>query len=146
MFRRAPGFTLLEVLVALIIVGIVSALSAGKFHAIGVQQKVARAAQSAQNDLEFAFTLAARNRQPVRISWNSSKMQMAVTDRAGTTYFRRTPLGKDYGFSASNVTFSQSPIEVYPNGLANSTLTISITLESSSRTITMSRGGMVRIQ
>ncbi len=138
---------MLEVVIALMLVGIVSMLSAGRIHKIMVQQRVARAATSVQSDLEAAFTIAARNRQPVRIAWNATKMQMQVTDRAGTTVYRRTPLGKDaYGLSSSGVSFSVNPLEVYPNGLAGNPLTISLSMESSSRTITMSRGGMVKIQ
>lgn len=137
---------MLEVMVALLIVGVVTTLSAGKFHAIIVQARVARAASSLRSDLEAAFTIAARNRQPTRISWNSTALQLDVTNRAGK-YFRRTPLGKDYGLSTSNVTVtpSASPLEVYPTGLSNGTLTIVVSMEKTKRTIQMSRGGMVQV-
>lgn len=138
---------MLEVVIALMLVGIVSMLSAGKIHSIMVQQRVARAATSLQSDLEAAFAIAARNRVPIRITWNSTKMQMQVTDRAGSIFYRRTPLGKEaYGLRSSGVSFSASPLEVYPNGLAANTLTIVLTAEDAKRTITMSRGGMVRIE
>jgi hypothetical protein len=74
-------------------------------------------------------------------------MQMGITDRAGSIYYRRTPLGKDaYGFTASSVTFTNNPLEIYPNGLANDTLAITLSLENNTRTIQVSRAGMVRIQ
>lgn len=130
----------------MIMVGIVSALSAGRIHSLMVQQRVARAATSLQSDLEAAFALAVRNRAPVRIAWNSTKRQMGVTDRAGTTFYRRTPLGTDYGLSASGVAFSKSPLEIYPNGLAEDTLKIVLTIETSTRSIRVSRAGMVRVQ
>ena len=145
--RFRSGFTMLEVVVTLMIVGLVSTLSAGRIHSLIVQQRVARAATSLQGDLESAFTIASRNRQPVRIVWNSAKMQMALTDRTGAIFYRRTPLGQDaYGLKSSGVSFSRSPVEVFPNGLADGTLTITITSETSTRTILMSRAGMVRIQ
>ena len=137
---------MIEIMLVVMIMGVVGALSAGRIHAIIVQQRVARAATSLQSDLESAFAIAARNRRPVRISWNSSKMQMGVTDRGGTVFYRRTPLGKDaYGFSASNVTFTNNPLEIYPNGLAGDTLAIIMSLEGNTRTIVVSRAGMVRI-
>jgi Tfp pilus assembly protein FimT len=137
---------MLEVVIALMLVGIVSMLSAGRIHAIMVQQRVARAATSLQSDLEAAFTIAARNRRPIRIAWDATKMQMQVTDRTGTIFYRRTPLGKEaYGLSSSNVTFSTNPLEVYPNGLAAGSLTIALSLEGNKRTIQMSRGGMVQV-
>jgi prepilin-type N-terminal cleavage/methylation domain-containing protein len=145
-FRRA-GFSLLELLIVLMIVGVISGLSAGRIHAIIVQARVARAATSLQTDLEAAFAIANRNRRPVRIAWSTSSMQMRVTDRSGSVFYRRTPLGRDaYGFTSSNVSFSSSPIEVFPNGLANDTLTITLTAESNTRKIRMSRAGMVLVQ
>jgi len=137
---------MIELMLVLMIMGVVGALSAGRIHSVIVQQRVARAASSLQSDLEAAFAIAARNRRPIRINWNASKMQMGVTDRAGTIYYRRTPLGKDaYGFSASNVTFTNNPLEIYPNGLAGDTLAIVLSLEGNTRTIVVSRAGMVRV-
>ena len=143
--RRA--FTMLEVLVVIVIAGILMAISFPKLHNLMVHQRMARAASAAQSSLESAFAIAGRNRRPIRISWSSSAMQLDVTDRAGTTYYRRTGLGQSpYGLTASNVTFSQSPIEVYPNGLANSPLTITFNLGTDSTHVVMSRAGMVKIQ
>jgi len=138
---------MLETMVVLVVVGVLSTMSIGKLHKILVQQRVTRAANSLRSDIEGAFTIANRNRAPVRITWNSTKMQLQVTNRAGTTYFRRTPFGKEaYGLSASNVTFSSSPVEVYPNGFANSALTITVTLEGNTKTVSVSRAGLVRVQ
>jgi hypothetical protein len=100
-----------------------------------------------ENSLESAFAIAARNRRPIRITWSSTTMQLAVTDRAGTVFYRRTGLGQDpYGLTSSNVTFSKSPIEIYPNGLANSPLTITLTRDNVKKKVVMSRGGMVQIE
>lgn len=138
---------MLEVVVVLTVVGIISALSAGRIHAIIVQQRVSRAATSLQSDLEAAFAIASRNRQPIRITWNASTMQMGVTDRAGAIYYRKATLGTDdFGIPSSGVSFSHSPLEVYPNGIASDSLVIVLTLEGNTRTITVSRTGMVRIQ
>jgi type II secretory pathway pseudopilin PulG len=111
------------------ILGVLTAISAGKITGIMTQQRVARAATAVQGDIETAFAIAGRNRRPVRMVWNASTMQFQVTDRAGTTAYRTTTLSSDaYGLVAGDVTVSASPIEVYPNGLAADTLRITISI------------------
>lgn len=145
--RPRAGFSMLEIMVVLVIVGITSSISIGRIHALIIQERVQRAATSVQNDLEAAFALAARNRRPIRIEWNATTMQLGVTDRAGTTAYRHTNLSQDaYGMRASGVTFSRSPLEVYPNGMANDTLTITIHGPNVTKTIRMSRAGLVLVQ
>jgi hypothetical protein len=74
-------------------------------------------------------------------------MQLGVTNRAGTTAFRHTTLGMDgYGLRTRDVRFSRNPIEVYPNGLAQDTLTITLTRSGMTKHIRMSRAGLVLIQ
>ncbi len=142
-----PGFTLLELMLVIVVGGIVAAMASPRIRDLMAQQRVARAATAIQNDLEAAYAIASRNRRPIRIAWDGSKMQMQITDRAGTVFYRRVTLGADsYGLRSGDVTFSRSPLEIYPNGLANDTLAISLRGLNTSRTVRMTRAGMVRIQ
>lgn len=144
--RNRSGFSMLEIVTVVTIAGITAALSAGRIHAVIMQQRVARAATILQGDLEAAFQISARNRVPIRIRWDAGAMQMGVTDRAGSVYYRKTALGKDFAIKSSGVTFTNNPLEIYPNGLAADTLAITLSAEGNTRTIIMSRAGMVRIQ
>jgi hypothetical protein len=122
-------------------------MSLGKFHDIMNQQRLVRAASVIRTNVEAAFAIAARNRKPVRMTWDATNMQFDITDRAGTTVFRRANLRQDpYGLPANSVTFSSSPVEIYPNGLASSALTITISANNASRTISVTRAGMVQNQ
>lgn len=147
--RRAArtGFTILELLTVMVVVGLISTISAGRIRDLMVQQRLARAATVIQTNAEAAFAIAVRNRRPIRISWNSSAMQMDVTDRAGTTLYRKVGLGQDpYGLSSGTVTFSRSPLEVYPNGLANDTLLITLSSNSVKKKIYITRAGLVQFK
>ncbi len=145
--RARRGFTILELIIVIVVAGVVMTIGFPKVHDLMVQQRVSRASTAVQNTLEAAFAIAGRNRRPIRISWDSSKMQLAVTDRAGTVFYRRTGLGQDpYGLTSSDVTFSASPIEVFPNGLANDSLTITLSTGGVTKKVGMSRGGMVYIK
>lgn len=145
--RPRTGFTVLELVVVMFVVILVTGMSMGKIHDIANQQKVIRAASTIRTSVEAAFSIAGRNRKPVRMSWDNTTMQFLVTDRAGTTVFRRVALGSGpYSLPANSVTFSTSPVEVYPNGLANSTLTVTFSANKVTRTVSVSRAGMVQTQ
>ena len=138
---------MLEMMVVLIIVGITGSVTAGRIHQLMVQNRIQRAASAVRSDLEAAFALAGRNRQPIEITWNSSTMQLGITNRAGTTAFRHTSLGMDaYGLRPQDVQFSASPLEVYPDGLAADTLNITISRGGNSKQVRMSRAGLILIQ
>lgn len=147
--RQHPraGVTLLELMVVVMIMGVVGTMSAGRVHALIVHQRITRAASAVQNDLEAAFATSGRNRRPVRIAWDAASSQLQVTDRAGTKTYRHTNLGRDpYGLVSGAVSVSRSPIEVFPSGLANDTLVVTITLENITKSVRMSRAGMIQIQ
>lgn len=138
---------MLETVVVMTIVAVVSSMFAGRMHDLLIAGRVSRAATSVQNDLESAFAIASRNRRPVRIAWDATTLQLGVTDRAGTMYYRRTALGSDaYGLKASAISISRSPVEVYPNGLANDTLNITLSTSNVTKHIRVTRAGLVRVE
>lgn len=144
---RRPGFTIIELLIVMIMVGVIATLSVGRISDFIVQSNVARAAQSIRNDLQSAFQLAARNRQPVRLTWSSTAMTFSVTDRAQTQVFRRVGLGTTSGYNlrAANVSVYPSSgfVEVFPNGLATDSFTVRISKGAYSKRIRMTRAGLV---
>ena len=147
MLRPRPGFSLLELVIVMVLAGIISGLSFGKITNLIAQQRVAKAAAAITNDLQQAFAIAGRNRRPVRIVIDTAKMQINITDRAQTTNFRRTSLGSTYNLRAANVSFYPStPVEVYPNGLASDTLSITLSANGSTRRLRVTRAGMVQIK
>ncbi|HXT18015.1 MAG TPA: hypothetical protein VN706_20455 [Gemmatimonadaceae bacterium] len=141
------GFTVLELAVVMFVTVLVGGLSLGRIHDIMNQQRVYRASAVIRTNVEAAFALAARNRRPIRMSWDASKSQFNVTDRAGTTVFRHVSLGLDpYGLPSGAVAFSETPIEVFSNGLASDTLVITLSANGTTRTIRVSRAGLVQSQ
>lgn len=138
---------MIEIVIVLMVGGVLSAMSMGKMHDIMVQQRIARAATALHSDLANAFAIAARDRKPTRIYWDATSMQFSVTNHAGTMAYRHTSLGSDaYGLKTGNVSVSESPIDVYPNGLASDSLTITFTTNNLTKSVHMSRAGLVLIQ
>lgn len=145
--RLRHGFTMIEILIVLSVMAVISSISVVGFTRIINQVRLDRAAKTLSYDLQMAFAIVGRNRQPVRIKWDSTKVQFAITDRANSTLFRTRPMGPDtpYKLQASNFTVSRPMVEIYPPGLAADSLNIHIVNGSQMRTISMSRGGLVRM-
>lgn len=144
---RRAGFSLIELLTVFVIAGILGMLSIGSISKQIQQARVQRAAQSITLDLQSAFAISARNRAPVRIVWDSSRMMFSVTNRAQTVAFRKISLGAGAGYNltASQVTvYPSSPVEVFPNGLATDSLSVSINVNGYTKRIRMTRAGLVQ--
>jgi prepilin-type N-terminal cleavage/methylation domain-containing protein len=147
--RSRRGFSILELTVVLILVGIVTAISTGRISAMRAQQQVTRSASVIQTEMEKAFAIAGRNRAPIHILWNPTTMVLSVTNRAETLEYGRTSLRQNFGLKPGDVTVTRDSTEVYPNGFANDTLSITITTKHGSTTYTkrirMSRAGLVKV-
>lgn len=142
--RLRRGFSLLELLTIVVIIGVLASISIGKTRDILTQNRVYRASTVVQTNVEVAWALAARNRRPIRISWDAAKQQMSITDRAGTS-FRRAVLGQDsYGLPAGSVTFVPTMIEVFPDGLADNELLITLSTTGVTKKVRVSRAGLVQ--
>lgn len=149
-FHPRRGFSVLELTVVLVLVGIVTAVAGTRVTAMMTQQRVARAASVLQTDMELAFTLAARNRAPMRLVWTANGLLFRVTDRTQNTEYKRTDFsGGTYGLKTGEMTASSPFIEVYPNGFASDTLSILISATRNGNTYTkrvrMSRAGLVKV-
>lgn len=143
------GFSLIELVVGVGMLAIIMGVTVGRISAIISRQRVNRAAIALSNDLQTAFALALRDRKPVKISFDTSKMQLSVADIASGTVFRKTSLA-GFGLTASNLSLSRSSVNVYPAGLANDSLSVTITATIDSKTysqrVRMARGGLVQIK
>lgn len=139
---------MMELLVVLIITGVVTGLSMGRFSAILAQERVAKAAAGIANDLRAGFAIPGRIRRPVRISVDTAAMMLLITDRAQSTTYRKTAFGPRYNLKGSNIAYypSSSPFEIYPNGFASDTMWITLTSNGYTKRVRVSRGGMVQVQ
>ena len=145
-YRR--GFTLIELLVVIFMLGAMGAIVLPRMNKMIVQARVHRAAQALQTDVQQAFAIAGRNRYPIKLTWNSTAVQLQVTSRDGSKVYRQTGLGANSGFglTASDVTVSPGTLQIFPNGLADAAMVITLAKSGTTRTINVSRSGIVRLQ
>lgn len=151
MRQRRPGFSLIEILITCTLVGLIAMFTVPQFNRTIRRNKVNRAASSVSNDLQVAFTLAQRNRHPVRVAFRTDSLMLVVTNRAQTTTYRRLRLGRG-GLELNGPQVTVYPtsgyIEVFPNGLATDSMSITFNAGTGlnlTKRVRMTRAGLVQI-
>ncbi len=148
--RLRAGFTLIEMLLVTTLLGVIGMLSMGRVSEYVRERNVAAAAAVVRNDLQQAFAIAGRNRRPVRVSFATADTAFRLTDRENTVTYVRRGLGAAGGLNInpSDVSFcsstcSEATVDVFPNGWASDSLTVTISKGPYVRAIHMSRSGLV---
>ena len=136
------GFTLIETIIAIVIIGLILRAGLPAFSRTLRVGRVNSAAQVVAGDMDRAFATAARQRKPVRISWDNSAMQYTLTDRSSGTVLLTRPLGTA---GATSVTFSVSPLDIFPGGFASAALTVTVTEQDYTRHVQMTRAGLTLV-
>jgi len=148
MLLNRRGFSIVELFTVLVIMLVVGALSMSKFSAYLAHERVTKATVGLADDLRMAFAVPGRIRRPVRIWCDTARMQMLVTDRGQTTTYRKTAFGSRYNLKSTNVSYypSSAWIEIYPNGFASDTMVITLSSNGYTRSLKVSKGGMVQVR
>ncbi len=148
---RRGGYSLAELLLVVVLIGIVSAMSIRSIGDTISRDRVQKVAAVLSTDIEQGFAIAARQRTPVRIMLDSAHMTIAFVDRADTTMKFRTRQLKTGDMALGFISSSRTNIDILPTGLAADTLSLKLGVYSRagttySRTLRMTRAGMVRIK
>jgi type II secretory pathway pseudopilin PulG len=132
-------------MLAVVLIGILTAIAAPRIGTAITHARVNRAATVVAGDLEMAFTMAARQRKPMRLT-TTDATTYTITDRSdGTVRFTRR-LGSASEFAIGSVAFAPGTVDVFPTGVSTAVLTVTVGASGFSRQVTMTRGGQVVTQ
>src|SRR5437763_11760928 len=141
-----PGFTIFELLVVLAITGILAATAAPAMSRIVRHQRANRAAMVIAADLQNAFAVAARQREPVRIQADAPTRSYQFIDRKSGAVLRiRTFYGDTSEYRLTSLVFNPTTLDVFPSGISSAPVTISLANGDYNKTITASTAGFIRV-
>jgi len=139
------GFTLIELIIVVLIFSIVTTAALPAVSRITTHSRVNQAAAVVGHDLAVAVSSAARQRKPIRIARGGDGQSMTVAERASGTVLDTRWLGSDTPYGLDSVSFSATPVDLFPSGVTSSPLTVTVWARGYSRQVTMSRAGWVRV-
>jgi len=146
--RSRAGFTMVELALVLTMIAIMTAMSIPSIGRVLRANRVNGTAATVAADLEQAFTIAARFRRPMRISCTCGSGIYTIADRAGGTVRLRRALVGDREMGDMTLVFNPpiaGIVDVFPSGISTTPLTVRITQGASTRAVTLSTAGQVRI-
>lgn len=138
---------MIELALTFVVIAILASMMIPKFGRVMQATRVRRQTSILAADLEQAFTLAGRYRQPMRLSCAcGANGSYTVADLIGGTVRLRRTLGQDADLGNITINFNNNPVDIYPSGVSTAPLTATLTSGASTRTVTLSTAGHVRIQ
>jgi len=137
---------MVETLVVVALIGILATMVGPAMSRIVRHQRANRAAMVIAADLQNAFAVAARQREPVRIQADASTRSYQFVDRKSGTVLRiRTFYGDTSEYRLTTLVFTPATIDVFPSGISSSAVTINLANGDYAKTITASTAGFIRV-
>jgi type II secretory pathway pseudopilin PulG len=143
--RQRAGFTLFEAIIVLVIVATVVGALTPSVSRILSRARVNRAAVVVAADLMMAQSLAGRQRRAVAVTVDSVQRSVTVSTADLATALARRQLGADSEFKLATCTSNPPSFIVYPNGTANTAVTLAVGAAGYQRQVKMSRAGLIRV-
>lgn len=141
---RRPGFTILELVIVMSIMAVMASVSLPRISETMRRNRVNRAALVVAGDLQTAFSIAGRQRAPVRLTLNTSTLTYTIANRALGTVLRSRAFGATTEFRLTSVTFQPGQVDIFPSGISSAPLTVTVASGDYSRSVTASSAGFVR--
>jgi type II secretion system protein H len=143
--RARQGFSLVEMLIVIVILGIMAAVATPAISKVIRVQRVNKAAAIVAADLQNVFAMAGRQRAPVHLASNSTAKTYTFSDRKTGTVLQTRSLGSTSEYQLGTLVFSPATVDMFPNGISSAPLTVTVGTGTYTRTVTASTAGFVRV-
>jgi Tfp pilus assembly protein FimT len=151
--RRRSGFTFIEMLTVFIVLAAAMMISVRAVGDTLRRDRVAKVSAILGSDIEQAFAIAARLREPVRIIIDTSRAtrRLRIQNRAATaTFYKLRLLDSSSTYALDSLTTNRDTIDIMPNGLATDSLNLTLIIKTTggklyTKTVWASKAGLVKV-
>ena len=145
--RDRRGFTLVEMLMVIVVFGTMLAIALPRANRDIRQRRVIAASNALNATIPQAFSLAARGRKPVTLTYDAASGEVRVIPRANPvdTVYARRALGSSSEYKLESVTMTPASVQIFPNGTSSSAFTIRLMNGSFVRQLNVGRTGLTRV-
>jgi prepilin-type N-terminal cleavage/methylation domain-containing protein len=150
--RRRSGFTFIEMLVVFVVFAAVMAVSVPAVGDTLRRDRIGKVSAIVSADIEQAFAIAARQREPVRIVVHTAGRNWKYTiqdHKSPATIYKTRSLDNTGVYAVDSLWSNRDTLVIMPNGLATDTLKLSLMVWSRgalyAKSVRASKGGLVRV-
>lgn len=118
------------------------------------RDRVAKVSAIVGSDIEQAFAIAARLREPVRMVVDRTNKRFTIQDRkvppATTTIYKTRSFAISGEYGLDSLASNRDTVDIMPNGIATGDLNMSMIIKTTggavyAKSVKVSRGGLVRV-
>ena len=137
---------MVESMIAIVVLGTMFSVGLPRMSEGVRQRRVIGAGNALHADIPVAFSLAARQRKPVTLTYDAASGEIRVSDRADPTiiYLRRA-LRTSSEYMLDSVAMTPASVELFPNGVSSSAFTIRLANGNYVRQLSVGRTGFSRL-
>lgn len=139
------GFTLLEMAIVFVILGVTSAIAIPRWATTIRHQRVSQAANVVASDLELASAMAAQRRAALQLRVNSVARTYEVVARASQQVVLQRTLGQGADLSIETLVATPAAVDFLPGGTLSSPMQLVLGASGRQRIVTVSRAGLVKV-
>lgn len=137
---------MVELIAVVAIIGVMALVAGPAMSKVVRHNRVNRATSIITSDLQNAFAVAARQREPVRVQGDATTRSYQFVDRKTSAVLRiRTFYGATSEYGLDTLKFTPATVDVFPNGVSSAPLTVYLSNGDYSKQISVSTAGFVRV-